>query len=843
MTLIDNVLHEPPTVENDVLHPAFENNAVVDLHFTVTDGNGDSVTNTINITINDDMPVATESANVFFVSDYAGYNNVIGTYEIGENGTPINMKVLVASTNSEVHGDMGTVDHQLAQTIGAGEKVFIIANGAGAYHVGDSITYDATNHNIYYMDSELNSDGHSHFQDGDGNNISAVPTDGGEIHIEDLPYHSSDLDYDDAVLRVEKGPTVSESNLADGTHTDANTHLTVTGNFFTDNVFGHTLLGADNIEASYPEGYSGPTPSVTVNGNYLALDGNAYHTITIDGIVPGATHDSAGELTIHGDGSWSYTLVDNTLEHTDNDAGGHDHSDGDSNVGSGDQVHDVFNVIVTDADGDSVTSNLVININDDGPVVNEDAQNTVLANVDDIHATANLGIVVGADIAGSSVELSNVTHSCHNGLNFVINTENGEHVTSDGHNLVYESDGHGGIDAVVQGTHDVIFSVTPNIGEDGSTSYTTTMYGTVDTQHVIDHYDNVTENVTYDYSSSTHVDSGNGDYYNVIFTNDEGDKIGAKVTAVTDDDGHQDGDFYSSGPDANGKVTIDVDTNHDVNVSQQRMGVDNQFIDNYDDGFHTSHGHTVPDSQNDNDGELLKFEFHDVNSSGHLTTELVNVNSVDLTVDQLDAHHGQQPLEVANWTAIDNTGTVVSEVATGTLDGTSQGACHPSDQPLHIEDTTDGTTFDTVYLGSEPGSDYGVLFNQTSITVPETTTVPVYADVPIVLDFTAVVTDGDGDTTFSDVFTVTLDGDNVLAGGPESDVIVGSDANEILTGGAGDDVLIGDGGVDAITGGAGSDTFITSEVTSHEVVDFTPGAPDMDISVLVPPLDDVHHPI
>ncbi len=78
---------------------------------------------------------------------------------------------------------------------------------------------------------------------------SGAGANGGEIHIEDLPSSSSDMDYDDVVLRVEAGPTVSEANLSDGTAPDSGA-LTVTGNLFTDGGYGLVSLGADNIGSS-----------------------------------------------------------------------------------------------------------------------------------------------------------------------------------------------------------------------------------------------------------------------------------------------------------------------------------------------------------------------------------------------------------------------------------------------------------------------------------------------------------------------------------------------------------------------------------------------------------------
>ncbi|MFH2011127.1 MAG: retention module-containing protein [Pseudomonadota bacterium] len=55
LTLLDNVLHDPSG-------EAYENDATMELTYTVTDNDGDSVNGTFNITIDDDIPVVSEAA-------------------------------------------------------------------------------------------------------------------------------------------------------------------------------------------------------------------------------------------------------------------------------------------------------------------------------------------------------------------------------------------------------------------------------------------------------------------------------------------------------------------------------------------------------------------------------------------------------------------------------------------------------------------------------------------------------------------------------------------------------------------------------------------------------------
>ncbi|WP_337133784.1 VCBS domain-containing protein, partial [Staphylococcus aureus] len=97
------------------------------------------------------------------------------------------------------------------------------------------------------------------------------------------------------------------------------------------------------------------------------------------------------------DGSWSYTLDANTLDH-----------DGDDATGTADQVQEAFAVRVSDDDGDvSPEATLTLDVNDDGPVasdygheavIDEGSGTSVLAG----DAAGALGISGGADgLAGT----------------------------------------------------------------------------------------------------------------------------------------------------------------------------------------------------------------------------------------------------------------------------------------------------------------------------------------------------------------------------------------------------------------------------------------------------------
>ncbi|VXC42498.1 conserved hypothetical protein [Pseudomonas sp. 8AS] len=114
-------------------------------------------------------------------------------------------------------------------------------------------------------------------------------------------------------------------------------------------------------------------------------------------------------LSVNPDGSWQYTLSDNTLDHTDTSV-----VDGDPDRGAADQVLDPFQVRVTDSDGDlSPEATLTIKVNDDGPTaVNdgaltpEDTTLTVNVLANDTRGADTQTQLVAVQLTGGSGTLS-----------------------------------------------------------------------------------------------------------------------------------------------------------------------------------------------------------------------------------------------------------------------------------------------------------------------------------------------------------------------------------------------------------------------------------------------------
>lgn len=442
----------------------------------------------LDVAVENDVPVVVETAQYYFTSEYAGYDNLVGTYTINEDGEPVFGEIIVASTNALTGGTgragdithfgedgtqgSGNIEYTEGVNLGhyeAGTKMFLIAirngdNNFGAmnekfafrsteagedgpdwvltYEGDDILNSDGSVENfagikgIYYMDSGLDlstqkarweggqevPDDATHFT----NQFTTTPWPdefldsvgdfGGEVRIEDLNF--GDGDFDDTVLRVEKGPVVSESALADGSGTEpGDPTTTATGNLFYD---------PDNPLPAGIAFKAGADESLTLKIEAIGIDrsDSAHSETSQDFTITEGSQDS-GSITINGEagvfeifanGDWTYELTDNTLVHPDNDKAPAGGGDGDYDRYSADQAQEVFKITATDADGDAVEANFVININDDGPVAaddvgevfgyssyegTDDAPDSVTV---DVLANDSAGADGGAKIVGATVE-------------------------------------------------------------------------------------------------------------------------------------------------------------------------------------------------------------------------------------------------------------------------------------------------------------------------------------------------------------------------------------------------------------------------------------------------------
>ncbi|BAN50029.1 retention module-containing protein [Metapseudomonas resinovorans] len=153
-----------------------------------------------------------------------------------------------------------------------------------------------------------------------------------------------------------------------------------------------------------------------------------------------------------------------------------------------DQIENLkFTYVVKDGDGDTATSQVTVTLNGEkvvpfAPLVEQAAQTTVLSIDPGTKSTASLGIDVGRDVSGSSVKITATDDTSLNGQavkGSVLFNGVAESVTltSGGVALVYRANADGSLDAVKQGTNDVVFKVT---GDAAKGTYSVQMVGTLD---------------------------------------------------------------------------------------------------------------------------------------------------------------------------------------------------------------------------------------------------------------------------------------------------------------------------------------------------------------------------
>ncbi|MFD2208109.1 beta strand repeat-containing protein, partial [Kiloniella antarctica] len=259
-----------------------------------------------------------------------------GTFAVAEDGS-VNINVLV---NDTAGADGVDPDTGVSLTTGAtkgtvtenADGTFTYLANAGA--VGsDSFTYTIT--------------------DSDGDTSTATVT--LEIAADSTPVVTS------------TSGTVEEAALSDGSNPSSDAEST-TGSLT-------ITTGGDALQTVEVQDDSGNWVDVTGGGTVTGEHGDL------------VVSEDAGSYT------WTYTLSDNTLDHSDTST-----TDGDSDRGAADTVPDNFGVRVTDNDGDvSSTGTIAINIEDDGPTAVADS-----VAVDEGSVTLqpqNIGVVM--DFSGS----------------------------------------------------------------------------------------------------------------------------------------------------------------------------------------------------------------------------------------------------------------------------------------------------------------------------------------------------------------------------------------------------------------------------------------------------------
>ncbi|MFM5185447.1 DUF5801 repeats-in-toxin domain-containing protein [Aeromonas veronii] len=383
-----------------------EDNLTLNVGYKVTDGDGDSASGVLAVTINDDTPTIqvgelSLTSSVTFLGSNAGYSNSYGYYIKGDDGTPLSGKVIWANVHSQSVGsqtDISSLDP--AHTgffvipngganpglVDGAAVTFQFINGKWQAFVGSTALSGADGANIVFSDASLNPGG-SHLQDTGS---------AGNQNWEDMTL-SSDYDYNDVSTTVTWGGAVQlqvdESNLNHDVTADFSGVFNVQP--------GADGLGAQSYSLNVQNASSGLIDTATGEQVQLSMNGSILEgrTATTGQLVFSLTVDSSGKVTL----DQLRAVVHPTSD-----------PDEATFLGSG---HVNLTLTVTDKDGDHASGVLdigkVISFKDDAPSASAKAAASAGATLDetggfdavDITSSAISGLFntpeYGADGSGS----------------------------------------------------------------------------------------------------------------------------------------------------------------------------------------------------------------------------------------------------------------------------------------------------------------------------------------------------------------------------------------------------------------------------------------------------------
>ncbi|MFM5168834.1 DUF5801 repeats-in-toxin domain-containing protein [Aeromonas veronii] len=396
-----------------------EDNLTLNVGYKVTDGDGDSASGVLAVTINDDTPTIqvgelSLTSSVTFLGSNAGYSNSYGYYVKGDDGTPLSGKVIWANVHSQSVGsqtDISSLDP--AHTgffvipngganpglVDGAAVTFQFINGKWQAFVGSTALSGADGANIVFSDASLNPGG-SHLQDTGS---------AGNQNWEDMTANS-DYDYNDVSTTVTWGGSVrlqvDESNLNHDATADFSGVFNVQP--------GADGLGSQSYSLNVQNANSGLIDSATGEQIQLSMNGSALEgrTATTGQLVFSLKVDSSGKVTLD---------QQRAVVHPTSDP------DEATFLGSG---HVNLTLTVTDKDGDHASGGLdigkVISFKDDGPSISAGSAANDSLQVDERNLSLNASTSFaslftssfGADGAGTLVYSLNVSAAgADSGLN------------------------------------------------------------------------------------------------------------------------------------------------------------------------------------------------------------------------------------------------------------------------------------------------------------------------------------------------------------------------------------------------------------------------------------------
>jgi VCBS repeat-containing protein len=713
-------------------------------------------TDTANLTITidgtDDAPViSTGDTDMTFVSESAGFNNVLGVYTFDENGNPTNPHIVITGTND--HSNLG-VSHELGLPMGS-FGLFLISNGESAYHniSTASVSFDlsgatpvllidgvASSKPVSFDNNNWNSGGHDHFD-------TTINSDGSlTISIEDL--NMGDNDRADLVVNLHAiggsvGGTVVE--ITDGAPGENHTDISTLGILnFNDVDFhdAHTVTHTDN-----DAGYIGTFTSSLVT-------------------------EAAGE--VEGKIDWSFTVPDSLVDH----------------MGADESIVQTYTVTVEDSYGKTDTQEIAITIQgtNDRPVAFAD------------HGTTSENAPLTIDVLANDTDAdTNDTISIHS---FDTTTSGGGTISLVDGKLVFDP-GHDFDHLGVEQSVDVTFSyqaqddslymtpgsVTASHGISDPTTVTITITGTNDAPIAHADYNLAAVDTNYyqaDFNpSNLHNHITESAAAKVLISAEAGD------TLSFDWSFDQKGGWFFNPADV---AYVIVDNN----ITKLAQGFDksNTFtLANLSAGEHVI-SVVVSDrynTYNDSTLDITNFtttatvlettyasgsKIADITDGIRLTAGDVSrsdLNNFLETHETLPYAYPTQGNVLNNDTDIDNNHANLSVTSVNGHPIPSDGLITTSEGVLHI--SSDGSY---EYTPNVAGS-------------------------TLIVSFNYEVSDGDGGTDTSTLYITTPHVDSVIMGDVNDNPIFGTDGSDAIFGGDGNDTIDAGNGDDYISGGYGND--------------------------------------
>ena len=656
---------------------------------------------------------------------------------------------------------------------------------------------------------------------------------------------------------------------ADGSYTYQSNPNAITGSV--QDVFVYTLIDGDgdlstttltiNIDDS---GLATPDSSVTVNEAALDLnqDGLDLAPGTVTGSLPGSTAETAGNTVAAsgGTGPYTYALVgsatglygtiqvnaDGTYLYTlTAPVDGPTADDGTNTITGADS----FTYQATDANGNTVTGTITIDIIDDVPqAVAPDR--AVLENDAGVSASFDLDIddnVVdnyGADGAGT-VRFQSSLAGADSGLTF------------SGDAIIYSLSGD---QLTLTGTADgfIVFTI---VLDPSTSTYSVNLFGSVDSLEQLNFSDGGYNFVGGNNSWAGFIPSDES--VGSPIDNESPDLLLTPAIGGLDDGTINSSDIaggVGSGNSVGPGETFRVDFVTDLRGNPADGSGNYDTAANRDhvfDGHYTTNGSSaVFTSTSGSTINIAAFDDDDSNlavvGDGALDTIVAIVISYDGVSSGLITTGGPVTVNGINYTVTFN--------PDGTVDiagvfGTSGAHAIGTEIAIFTADGYNSVEYSYVSGDTFKIGDFGAVVESND---------PVNFDVPI------EIVDGDGDTaastlsvtltpedegiqdfsasgvgvvatsTTTDPHIIGSDYNDTLNGDSGDNVLFGGLGNDVLIGGDGDDMLIGDEGVDTLTGDLGADTFVISDTLSIDTItdyvfDIDPAASDViDLSDILP---------